>query len=169
MTISLSSSVAPAQVRPLGVVCRGGAAVGSSCATEDGYFAAHGRPDNPNDLLGHACIRHRFPNGSIPPWEFEKDGETVRIVVNGPLVTTNTHLALAAAEAGVGLLHTFEGLATEALAAGRLVRVLDDWCQPFDGPFLYYPSRRHVPAGLRAFIDFVRKRRSLRQPRAKRR
>jgi DNA-binding transcriptional LysR family regulator len=123
------------------------------------YLAARGRPDHPNDLLGHACIRRRFANGSLPAWEFEKDGQTVRIVVDGPLVTTNTRLALSAAEGGVGLLHTFEGFVTEALAAGRLVSVLDDWCQPFDGPFLYYPSRRHVPAGLRAFIDFVRKRR----------
>jgi DNA-binding transcriptional LysR family regulator len=82
-------------------------------------------------------------------------------------VTTNTHLALAAAEGGIGLVHTFESLAEPALAAGRLVLVLDDWCQPFDGPFLYYPSRRHVPAGLRAFIDFVRRRRSAAHPRAR--
>jgi DNA-binding transcriptional LysR family regulator len=123
------------------------------------YIAARGRPETPNDLLQHACIRRRFPNGSTLPWEFEKDGQTVRVVVDGPLVTTNTHLALTAAERGIGLARTFELFTTKTQAEGRLVGVLDDWCPPFSGPFLYYPSRRHVPAGLRAFIDFLRRRR----------
>jgi DNA-binding transcriptional LysR family regulator len=138
-------------------------------AAAPSYIAAHGQPRAPDDLLQHACIRRRFANGSLLPWEFEKDGQTMRIVVDGPLVTTNTHLALAAAERGIGLLRTFESFTTAAQAEGRLVLVLDEWCPPFDGPFLYYPSRRHVPAGLRAFIDFVRRRRAVLPPGRKRR
>jgi len=121
-----------------------------------GYVAAHGRPALPNELLNHACIRYRFLNGTTMPWEFEKDGETLRIMPDGPLTTSNTRLAVSAAEGGVGFAHTFEDYVRPAIESGRLVSVLDDWCASFPGPFLYYPSRRHMPSGLRAFIDFVR-------------
>jgi DNA-binding transcriptional LysR family regulator len=120
------------------------------------HIAAHGRPAHPTDLLQHACIRHRFASGAILPWEFEKDGESLRFTPEGPLTTSNSRLAVRAAEGGVGYIHVFEETARPSLDSGRLVSVLADWCPPFPGPFLYYPSRRHMAAGLRAFIDFVR-------------
>lgn len=126
------------------------------------YFARHGRPAHPDELLGHACIRHRFLSGVSLPWEFEKDGVVVRVVPIGPLVSNVADLGLAAAEAGLGLARTFEGFAAAAVAAGRLETVLDDWSPPFTGPLLYYPSRRQMPAPLRAFVDFLRARRPAR-------
>jgi DNA-binding transcriptional LysR family regulator len=120
------------------------------------YLAAHGRPQHPRDLLKHACIRHRFPSGISPSWEFERNGEVVRVSPTGPLVAMTIELKLAAAVAGLGVLVSFEELLAPALASGELEPVLEDWCQSFSGPFLYYASRRHMPAPLRAFIDFVR-------------
>ncbi|MET3663956.1 LysR family transcriptional regulator [Caulobacter sp. 1776] len=120
------------------------------------YFAAHGRPTHPREVLDHACIRHRFASGASYPWEFEKDGEVIRLNPPGRLTTTDSDLKLAACEAGVGLLATFEDFAAESIAAGRLETVLADWLPPFSGPYLYYPSRRHMPAPLRAFVDFVK-------------
>lgn len=124
------------------------------------YFAAHGRPSHPRDVLDHACIRHRFASGSSYAWEFEKDGEVVRIHPPARLTATQIDLELAACEAGVGLMVTFEDFVAEAVAAGRLETVLDDWLPPFSGPYLYYASRRHMPAPLRAFVDFVKAERS---------
>jgi DNA-binding transcriptional LysR family regulator len=120
------------------------------------YFAAHGKPVHPRDVLDHACIRHRFASGVTHPWEFEKDGEIIRISPTGPLISTAIDLELEACRAGVGLIATFEDFVAEDLAAGRLERVLDDWLPPFGGPLLYYPSRRHMPAPLRAFVDFIK-------------
>lgn len=120
------------------------------------YFAAHGRPTHPREVLDHACIRHRFNSGASYPWEFEKDGEVIRLDPPGRLTTTDADLKHAACEAGVGLMATFEDFVAEAIAAGRLEAVLEDWLPPFTGPYLYYPSRRHMPAPLRAFVDFVK-------------
>lgn len=120
------------------------------------YFAAHGRPTHPREVLDHACIRHRFASGVSYPWEFEKDGEVIRLDPPGRLTTTDADLKQAACEAGVGLLATFEDFVAEAIAAGRLETVLEDWLPAFTGPYLYYPSRRHMPAPLRAFVDFVK-------------
>jgi len=120
------------------------------------YFARRGRPTHPREVLGHPCIRHRFASGASYAWEFEKDGEVIRVQPDGPLITSSGELELAAAEAGVGLLATFEGFCADRIAAGRLETVLDDWLPPFSGPYLYYPSRRHMPAPLRAFVDFVK-------------
>lgn len=120
------------------------------------YFAAHGRPAHPKEVLDHAVIRHRFPSGVSYLWEFEKDGEVIRLDPPARLTSTHLDLELAACEAGVGLMATFEDFVAEAIAAGRLEAVLDDWSQPFTGPYLYYPSRRHMPAPLRAFVDFVK-------------
>lgn len=127
------------------------------------YFARHGRPTHPRDVLGHPCIRHRFASGTSFAWEFEKDGEVIRVQPEGPLITNSGELELAAAVAGVGLLATFERFAAELIAAGQLETVLDDWLPPFSGPYLYYPSRRHMPAPLRAFVDFVKASNSLSQ------
>jgi DNA-binding transcriptional LysR family regulator len=106
--------------------------------------------------LDHACIRHRFAGRNLSVWEFERDGEVVRISPSGPFVATLMELELGAAIAGLGVISSFEGLLAPAVAAGQLEPILEDWQQPFSGPFLYYASRRHMPAPLRAFIDFVK-------------
>jgi DNA-binding transcriptional LysR family regulator len=124
------------------------------------YLDVHGRPSHPKDLLNHACIRHRFASGVMHPWEFERDGETVKITPTARVTANSIDLEIAAAIQGLGLIATFEGFVERELASGALVPVLEDWLQPFSGPFLYYPSRRHMPAPLRAFVDFIRKRTS---------
>jgi DNA-binding transcriptional LysR family regulator len=129
-----------------------------AAAAAPGYLAAHGRPDHPKDLLGHACIRHRFASGVTLAWGFERNGEIVRISPPGPLVATTIDLEISAAVAGLGVIKTFEGYLAPALASGALVPVLEDWWRSFSGPFLYYAGRRHIPAPLRAFIDFIKSR-----------
>ncbi|WP_442581287.1 LysR substrate-binding domain-containing protein [Mesorhizobium sp. ASY16-5R] len=128
-----------------------------AAAASPAYFAAHGRPAHPRDLLDHACIRHRFASGAALSWEFERDGEVVKVVPHGPLVSSNGDLEIAAAVDGLGILCTFEGFIAAQLASGALERVLDDWLPPFSGPFLYYHSRRHMPGPLRAFVDFLKR------------
>jgi DNA-binding transcriptional LysR family regulator len=120
-----------------------------------GYIDLHGRPEHPRDLLHHACIAHRFASGVKPPWTFERDGEPVKITPKGPLVASNMELEVSAAVAGLGLIYTFDEFLRPAIDRGALVPVLEGWWQSFPGPFLYYPSRVHVPAPLRAFIDFI--------------
>ncbi|CAN7638652.1 LysR family transcriptional regulator [Bradyrhizobium sp. LjRoot220] len=119
------------------------------------YVAQHGRPKHPKDLLDHASIRIRFGSGAIPEWEFEKAGRVVKVSPPGKLIATHLGLALRAALDGVGFWPTFEGYVREAVMSGELVSVLDDWCAPFPGPFLYYPSRRQPPPALGAFVSFV--------------
>jgi len=129
-----------------------------AAAAAPAYLAAHGRPAHPKDLLRHACIRHRFASGVTVAWEFERNGEIVRISPPGPLVATAIDLEISAAVAGLGVIKCFEGYLAPALASGALVPVLEDWWQSFCGPFLYYAGRRHIPAPLRAFIDFIKSR-----------
>jgi len=120
------------------------------------YFRRHPRPLKPRDLHDHACIRFRLPSGSIYRWEFEKKGEVLEVEVDGPLTLSDQQVMLQAALDGAGLAIVLESHARAHLKARQLVRVLADWCAPFPGYFLYYPSRRQVPAGLRAFIDMMR-------------
>jgi DNA-binding transcriptional LysR family regulator len=130
-----------------------------AAAASPGYLDRHGRPAHPRDLLGHACLRHRFPSGAMPPWEFERDGEVVRIDATGPLIVQaggGTDLAVDAAIAGAGIVAMFEAWLRPHLDSGALEPVLEPWWQCFSGPFLYYPGRRLVPAPLRAFVDFIR-------------
>jgi len=119
------------------------------------YVAKYGRPKHPKDLLEHACIRTRFGRRPVSDWEFEKAGRVVKMSLSGQLIVTYFGLALRAAQDGIGFWATFEGYVREEVAAGRLVSVLEDWCEPFPGPFLYYPSRRQPPPALAAFIAFV--------------
>lgn len=125
------------------------------------YLDRRGRPEHPRELLGHACLRGRFASGALmAPWEFERDGEIVRVEPSGPLLValgTATDLAIDAAIAGTGVIHIFEDWLRPHLEAGTLEPVLEPWWQRFPGPFLYYPGRRFVPAPLRAFIEFIRK------------
>jgi DNA-binding transcriptional LysR family regulator len=120
------------------------------------YWAARGRPNHPKDLLDHVCIRHRFVSGATAVWEFERAGERIRIDPPGPLVANNSGLERRAAIQGLGVIHTFDGFAAPALAAGELERVLPEWSEAFPGPFLYFAGRRHVPPPLRALVDFLR-------------
>ena len=120
------------------------------------YLAAHGQPVHPRDLLHHACIRHRFPSGVVYDWEFERDGEVIRVSPKGPLVATTLDIELSAAKAGLGILASFGDFLKPAFESGELVPLLEDWWQNFSGPFLYYPSRTHMPAPLRAFVDYVK-------------
>lgn len=113
-------------------------------------------PVEPLDLMHHACIRHRFPSGRTYRWEFEKAGEAQEIAIEGPLIVNDDRVILEAALNGTGLAYLFEVYVHDALAEGHLVRVLEDWCQPFAGLYLYYPSRRQMRPALRAFIDFYR-------------
>jgi len=119
------------------------------------YIAQHGRPKHPKDLLGHTAIRTRFGSGGMPDWEFEKGGRIVKVAPPGKLIASYPGLARQAAIDGVGFWPTFEGYVHEAVKSGELISVLDDWCAPFPGPFLYYPSRRQPPPALAAFVAFV--------------
>ena len=127
-------------------------------AASPAYLDRRGRPDHPRDLLGHACLRGRFASGAMTAWEFERDGEVVRVEPTGPLVVrvgAATDLAIDAAIAGTGVMHLFEDWLRPYLDSGVLEPVLAPWWQRFSGPFLYYPGRRYLPAPLRAFIDFI--------------
>lgn len=128
-------------------------------AASAAYLDVHGRPEHPRDLLGHACLRGQFASGSMPTWEFERRGEVVRIDPTGPLVVrlgAAVDLAVDAAVRGLGVIHLFEGWLDPHLRSGALEPVLGAWAQDFPGPFLYYPGRRHLPAPLRAFVDFIK-------------
>ncbi|BFI95092.1 MAG: LysR family transcriptional regulator [Rhodanobacter sp.] len=123
------------------------------------YLAAHGEPEHPRDLLRHRCIRGQFAGGATPAWEFECDGEIVRIDAPGPLQVRQgaaLDLAVGGALQGLGIIHLFEDWLRPHLDSGALVPILQPWCQSFSGPYLYYPGRRHLPAPLKAFVEFVR-------------
>jgi DNA-binding transcriptional LysR family regulator len=125
-------------------------------AASPNYLAARPRPLHPRDLLDHACLRHRFPSGAMPAWEFERDGEIVRIAPTGPLITSATDLELSSAIDGLGIIYTFEAWLAPALTSGALQPLLEDWWLRFSGPLLYYPSRRHMPVPLRTFVDYIK-------------
>jgi DNA-binding transcriptional LysR family regulator len=119
------------------------------------YVARHGRPKHPKDMLGHKCIRVRFGRGTMLDWEFEKAGRLLKVSPAAKLIVNYPGAAYRAARDGFGFWLTFEGYVREDIKAGALVSVLDDWCAPFPGPFLYYPSIRQTPPALAAFIAFV--------------
>jgi DNA-binding transcriptional LysR family regulator len=107
-------------------------------------------------LIQHHCIRFRFASGRLFKWEFEQGDTRIDIDVQGRLTLGNQNLMTRAALDGVGLGFVFEDLVLEHVSAGRLVRVLSDWCPSFPGFFLYYPRQRRMPSALRAFIDMAR-------------
>ncbi|MDB5674712.1 MAG: Carbonate dehydratase [Sphingomonas bacterium] len=129
-------------------------------AASPAYLDAHGRPEHPRDLLAHACIRGQFASGAVATWEFERDGKVVRVDPTGPLVVRlggAADLATSAAVAGIGIISSFEDWLRPEFDSGALEPVLEPWWQSFSGPFLYYPGRRHLPAPLRAFVDFIKR------------
>ncbi|WP_069268649.1 LysR family transcriptional regulator [Paraburkholderia nodosa] len=123
------------------------------------YLAARGRPEHPRELLDHACLRVQFAGGAMPLWHFERDGEVLRLDPHTVLVVrpgAALDLLINMALDGVGIVYLFEEMLLPHIRSGALVRLLDDWDVSFPGPFLYYPGRRHLPAPLRAFVDFVK-------------
>lgn len=128
-------------------------------AAAPAYLDLHSRPTHPRELLAHACLRGQFAGGAKPTWDFERDGEVVRLDPSGPLLVrpgAAMDLAIRTAVAGVGVIHLFEGMLQPYLDSGALEPILQPWWQWFSGPFLYYPGRRHVPGPLRAFIEFLK-------------
>jgi DNA-binding transcriptional LysR family regulator len=120
------------------------------------YFIGRKPPTTPDELLGHDCIRARLPSGALFRWEFLGGGEPFNVDVPGRLTLDNADLMLEAARAGLGLAYSWRWLAAEDLAAGWLMEVLAGWTPSYGRLRLYYPSRKYVPAGLRAFIDLAR-------------
>lgn len=127
-----------------------------------GLIAAYGHPQHPRDLAAAPAIRQRFSSGVMFPWEFEQAGEIVRIDPTPRLVSTDIALQRRAALDGAGFWAAFEGYVRQDIDEGRLVSVLEDWLPSFPGPSLYYPSRRHAPPPLRAFVDFIQAERTQR-------
>ena len=129
-------------------------------AAAPAYLDRRGRPKHPRELLEHACLRGRFSSGAMPAWEFERNGEVVRVDPAGPLlfgIGGAAELAVDVAIAGTGVVYTFEDWLRPHLASGALEPILEPWWVRFSGPFLYYPGRRLVPAPLRAFVDFIKR------------
>ncbi|MCQ2028931.1 LysR family transcriptional regulator [Stutzerimonas zhaodongensis] len=120
------------------------------------YLAERGTPNEPAELLGHELLGHRFESGKVGVFEFEKDGRVVRVPPQGQMLTSSHDLKIRSAINGLGIVYTFEDFVREPLSDGRLVPILEDWWQAFDGPYLYYHGRRHMPSPLRAFIDFLK-------------
>ena len=121
------------------------------------YLARRPRPRTPQDLTAHACINLRLPTyGGLYAWEFEKAGRALKVRVEGPLVFNSTSMILEAALTGIGLAYLPEDRVRRHLADGRLVRVLADWCPPFSGYHLYYPSRRQPAPAFALLVDALR-------------
>ena len=121
------------------------------------YLAEHGAPRCPRELAKHRCVRIRFSDGSLYRWEFSRGEERLAVDVEGSVTVGDMHLMIHAAESGLGLAYVYTQYAAPGLSEGRLHSVLDEW-RPYEpGFFLYYPSRRLVPAGLRAFIDLAKR------------
>lgn len=123
------------------------------------YFAKHPTPKSPRELMSHSCINLRLPTrGGLYAWEFEKARRQLKVHVEGQLVFNATNQMLNAALAGFGLAYVPEDLAQPHLAKGRLKRVLADWCPPFSGYHLYYPSRRQATPAFASLVEALRHR-----------
>ena len=120
------------------------------------YFKSHPKPKEPRDLLNHRCINFRHGPSELYRWEFEKGKKELSVAVNGPLIVDDTELVFQAALQGVGLAFVAEHEVAPYLEKGKLVRVLQDWCQPFPGFFIFYPSRRQQTAALTALVSVLR-------------
>jgi DNA-binding transcriptional LysR family regulator len=130
-----------------------------AAAASPAYLAQRGRPQHPRELLEHNCMRARFASGALIHWEFQRDGETVRVEPTGSLLVQvggALDLVVDAAVNGLGIVYLFEDWLKPYLERGELEPVLEPWWPQFPGPFLYYPGRRLLPAPLRAFVDFIR-------------
>jgi DNA-binding transcriptional LysR family regulator len=131
-----------------------------AAAAAPAYLDARGRPEHPRDLLTHNCLGARFSSGSLALWEFEKAGEVIRVDPPSQLIVrpgAAGDVLLACAIAGLGIIRSFDDMLAGHFESGALEPVLQLWWEEFSGPFLYYPGRRHLPAPLRAFVDFVKR------------
>jgi DNA-binding transcriptional LysR family regulator len=122
------------------------------------YLARHPAPKVPGDLRNHNCVRHRYASGVVHRWDFEKRGKSLEVAVTGSLITSNSDLAIRAALDGVAIARVPATFVERCIASKQLVRLLEDWTPRSVGFFLYYPSRRQMPAALQAFIDVVKAR-----------
>lgn len=121
------------------------------------YLAEHGTPVSPYDLSQHSCINLRFSgSGALYAWEFERGGKELKVKTEGQLVFNDVDLITVAALAGRGIGFTLEDHVLDHLASGRLARVLEEWCEPFDGYYLYYPTRRQPSAAFSLVLDALR-------------
>jgi DNA-binding transcriptional LysR family regulator len=135
------------------VAIRVGAPIHSAVVATPGYFAAHLPPATPHDLARHRCINYRLVTaGRIYPWEFEKDGQTLQVAVEGPLIFNDSDLILTAVLAGQGVAQLLDDQVADHVAAGRLIRVLEAWRWTAPGYYLYHTSRRQTPPPLAALI-----------------
>jgi DNA-binding transcriptional LysR family regulator len=122
-----------------------------------GYFAAHPKPRTPHDLAQHRCINLRLDTlGGFYSWEFEKDGRELAVRVDGQIAFNSLYMVLAAALDGFGITILMEDIVRPHVAEGRLVRVLADWCAPFAGYHLYYPSRRQPTPAFARLVEALR-------------
>ena len=118
------------------------------------YFARRPAPRTPDDLADHNCIQYRW-GGAVFVWSFQRDGQSRRIAVHGPITVNSPGLAVRAAVDGLGIAYTIQPLAEPFIRSGQLVRVLEEWLPPYEGYYLYYPGHRQVPTALRALIDML--------------
>lgn len=121
-----------------------------------GYFKSHTKPKTPHDLLKHRCINFRHGSAGLYRWEFDKDKKSLSVAVNGPLIVDDVETMIRASIDGVGLAFVSDERVEAQIKSGELIRVLEDWCQPFPGFFLFYPSRRQQPAALSALVNTLR-------------
>jgi DNA-binding transcriptional LysR family regulator len=129
-------------------------------AASSDYLERHGHPGHPSELLAHACLRVRLANDAPIHWEFKRDRKTLKVDPPGPLVGNlgnGEDLLVAAAIQGAGVIYLFEDLLRPHFDSGALVPILERWWLRFPGPFLYYPSRVHMPPPLRTFVDFIQR------------
>ncbi|GGA00959.1 LysR family transcriptional regulator [Dyella caseinilytica] len=115
-----------------------------------------GTPSSITDLSRVPAVRHRFPSGTLLPWEFSRKGKLIRVEPNNRLITDNPRVAVSAALRGTGFLLIFEDYVSRWIRDGRLVALMRDWLPEFNGPVIYYYSRKHVPLPMRAFIDYMK-------------
>ncbi|WP_455926456.1 LysR family transcriptional regulator [Pseudomonas putida] len=117
------------------------------------YLERHGTPQSPHDLHAHQCLAYRRPtDGSVYRWEFENEGSTLEVAVNGPLLVSDPELLTRVAVDGLGIAYVFAHQVQRQIAEGTLVQLLSDWTPPFPGFYLYYPSRRLMTAPLQALV-----------------
>jgi DNA-binding transcriptional LysR family regulator len=120
------------------------------------YLERAGRPERPQDLLHHRCLTYRRPSdGSVYRWEFERGDEKLEVSVDGPLVVDEPAMLTRVALDGAGIAYQFAHQVDSDIEQGRLVQLLSEWTPAFPGFYVYYPSRRHMAASLRAFLDFI--------------
>jgi len=121
------------------------------------YFARHPKPETPRDLAVHDCVTYYMSSlGSAYAWEFTEDGRDIEVKVSGSFMVNDSDMMIEAALAGSGLVYVFEDFAAEHISSGRLIRVLEDFCPPFTGYSIYYPSRRQMPPALSVFVEALR-------------